>query len=123
MTATALRFSRVGRGNAIAPKQICDGRHRFQMIRVHACRALAQMIQLHAIWDWTNEQFVGEAMCRQQFVVKAESTVRATPAVAGGADPNPTRRGALNLSPEAANVVWRSGRSIHAPDFTMTVAT
>lgn len=99
---------------AIPTHEVDVPRDRFEMSRIYAFSALAQVVELHSCWDVSDEQRVGEAVGVEQLVAEAEPAV----AVRAGARPYPARVSDLDKRPEAAKV--GSVVCVHAPDYTMT---
>lgn len=46
------------------PTRILSTRHRLEMVRIHAKRDLAQMVQLKTLWNFTDHQFIDHAMSK-----------------------------------------------------------
>lgn len=117
MAALAVCFTCIESPGGVATQQIRQASDRFQMIGVNAQFSFAEMVQLHAGRNWSDEQLVGDAMSHQRFIVETEASI---PARQIAAAPDPTRGCALNQIPKAANVC---GCDVHTPDYTITRAT
>lgn len=113
MAPVAMSFTRIDGAFPITSHEIGECRHWFKMVWVDTLGALTQMIQLHAVWNWANEQFIREAMCVEQLVLIAKSPI----AIRSTAKPNPASRCVLDQPPKSPYVCVVN---FHAQHFTMT---
>jgi hypothetical protein len=65
----AFLLSAVYRRETNTAKYVLLRRHGFEMMRVHAARVAAQVIERESCWDGAEMEFVGEAVSPEMFLV------------------------------------------------------
>ena len=62
MAVETVGFLGIHSGIAHATQSVLSISHNLKVIRVHAERLTAQMVDLHANWDRSTKMFIGEAV-------------------------------------------------------------
>ena len=75
MPAFAVSLSSVGGRHRLSPKNVLPCCHGFKVVWVHTFAVAAQVINDEALWDWSDEAFVGPAMRAPSVFTNREARV------------------------------------------------
>jgi hypothetical protein len=59
----------------LSTHKIFSTSHRFQMLWIYAISNTTEMIDLETIWNWSDEEFIGNAMCELGLIINGELTI------------------------------------------------